>query len=397
MRNAACLLIALISSALRIGLISDAHIDIYYQPNVPYLSSVIACHDLIHNGTTTKDIANYGRKKCDSPIELFNSALTHLKTAQPDVLLYAGDMVSHLPKSWEETKQIMKLGVNAVINTFSNIPVLFTFGNDDVVDDYQVPNTAFKTEYYTAIYDYWIGSVPSIAKYVTSSTKTTFLNGGYYSLDIDGVKYISLNSLYYTLSNSINNDPQAADEQLKWLEQSLIDTRNAGIKALLLYHVPTGVFVSTSGNVKFWNETYFARFNSMMQLYSNEIIIGITGHTHIEDLRVNNVGVCATQGMRGMLYNNNIVLRGVSPNRENNPGYSVLDMDGYEPALLTSFTFELEQSVNSTDPMRFWKKLYDSNKDLGMKNLTALGVSDFQARVAKNLVLFLKYVAYKLG
>jgi hypothetical protein len=72
-------------------------------------------------------------------------------------------------------------------------------------------------------------------------------------------------------------------------------------------------------------------------------------------------------------------------------------MDGYEPALLTSFTFELEQSVNSTDPMRFWKKLYDSNKDLGMKNLTALGVSDFQARVAKNLVLFLKYVAYKLG
>lgn len=252
-----------------------------------------------------------------------------------------------------------------------------------------------KCQVYSTIYEYWINTANN-KKYITEDTYTSFLDGGYYYLDIDGIRYASINSLYYSTVMHTQIDSQAANNQLVWLESLLLDAKAKSKKVILLYHIPLGKFLTPSGNANFWNDTYSQQFTRIIQSYSNDIIITINGHTHIEDLRVNNAGI-AFSPYRGAFYNNNIVVRGVSPNLENNPGFSILDVQNMIPSSLTSYTFDIVKSINATSADAYWSKLYESNKDLQMTNLTVAGISDLQSRASKSITLFLKYIAYKLG
>jgi len=84
-------------NAETIGVFGDAHLDIDYQPDIPIIDMDNNCHDLIQAGVRTKDIANFGRRGCDSPLTLVKTTLLQMSNASKnfDVLLYVGDMASH--------------------------------------------------------------------------------------------------------------------------------------------------------------------------------------------------------------------------------------------------------------------------------------------------------------
>jgi len=73
----------------------------------------------------------------------------------------------------------------------------------------------------------------------------------------------------------------------------------------MLYHEFTGPNNSPIGLEDFWMEPYLSRFIKIIQQYKDIIKLTLTGHTHIEDYRVNSIGVGNAYGLS--LYNNNFV------------------------------------------------------------------------------------------
>ena len=171
------LLLLLISriSALKVAVLTDIHLDLDYDPDASHV-------DQCHKGRAkTSTFALYGRKCCDSPYSLADSAVSQIKVLNSDIVLIPGDIVTHFaqisantsdsfaasasesnPKVLEEIELVIANFTNLLRSKLQNLPVIFSPGNSDYLYNYQVPNSMIKRHYYAFLYEHWIRNSPAV-------------------------------------------------------------------------------------------------------------------------------------------------------------------------------------------------------------------------------------------
>lgn len=82
-----------------------------------------------------------------------------------------------------------------------------SFGNNDPKYHYLGLNNDDKEEYYSALYHAWFETIPKNSKLPNlKDIKQSFMNGGYYRVDIDSkLTILSTNTLYWNKKNDPTN------------------------------------------------------------------------------------------------------------------------------------------------------------------------------------------------
>ncbi len=269
-----------------------------------------------------------------------------------------------------------------------------------------MPTPSFQEEFYGYLYNIWFEKVPSNIKINTLENKRTFLIGGYYSFELtDQMKIVSINSLYYFGSNAISNH-EIGYNQLVWLESQLASAKLQGKTALIISHFPNGANTINKEVKAFWDPLFDFQFQDILSRYSSTVSIVLSGHTHYDDIRTNNLGLGACIGnLNGHMnslqgssfYNNNAVLRAVSPRDMNNPGYAILEYVNRIPKYIYSYAFMIDDAVDIRNGSEFWKLLYKSDVNLGITDYTGMGIAVFQSSVLNNASFLDRYENIRKG
>lgn len=118
----------------------------------------------VHLNTTGSDGGLYGE---DAKLSLFKTMVDDLAAAQQplDALMILGDFVIHGLSSreenvsnWDQMQPSISQQMLYIKEKLPNVVVLPTFGNNDMVQYYQVPrDEATKQAFYGDLYDMWFG------------------------------------------------------------------------------------------------------------------------------------------------------------------------------------------------------------------------------------------------
>ena len=230
----------------------------------------------------------------------------------------------------------------------------------------------------------------------------------------EGLRVISMNAMHFRSKNRESNDPTAPSEILKWLEAELMKTQTKGMKAVLMYHIPHGTYLTPSGPEQFWLDKYEQPMRVLLKRYNSTISVILTGHTHLSFLDASDAKLAENfvettiklskelgqENAASSFYANAVVNRAASPVYQNNPGFSFLyyNQAFNVPDYYEEYTFLVVNSYNKTDDAsNYWIYLYNSKIDLQIEELSAKGIADFLVSLIKDLSKLLKYLLYKLG
>lgn len=171
--------------------------------------------------------APYGRLGCDAPKVLFDRFIDRLnQTEMPDVVFLPGDLIGHgsvlnlrQPYSAHAYEEVMAIHRNISQAFATKLPsalLIPSLGNNDWLYHYQSPPEGNKTDYFSRLYDLWFAH--QHLKPVDNAT--TFLNGGYYRMDVaPGLAVLALNTLVWNTNFKYHSVGNESEEQMTWLEQ----------------------------------------------------------------------------------------------------------------------------------------------------------------------------------
>ena len=403
---------------LQVGILSDPHIDPSYE---------------------NKD-KRFGTVGSDPPKLLMHSTLEKMGSIgrDYDFLIFPGDMACHSdhlmpgdpfdPVVYNKLKTDVAWVTNSVINQFPGKHIAFVIGNNDVLFHSQVPkisNPQFKKEYYTFIYNLYLGNGKVNIDAQNTENKLSILNGGYYFLDInDDIRILILNTLYFFEDNDKDNDPQAADDQFEWLEEQMRQCENYNRRVIIVYHVPFGDIIRYDGKQKeYIRDKYQEKYTEICVKYRHVLLYSIGAHMHygyygylegetnnknfvFPNLRRDNMNklmVNSGRLFKKHKFNSFYICRAISPEKGNNPGFEILTLDTkdnqYFPVKMEEYTFDLAASYgsNSTNGQEFWTYLYATNVNLDIQDLTTDGVEDFHKELDQDHILKAKYTSFQQG
>lgn len=244
----------------------------------------------------------------------FTTMLGQISTAindgiiqHPAFILLQGDLAGYDRSYSTETYDDEKYVLQQINQAFPNIPILSVFGNNDSLEkDYGVfyyPPGIQDThsQYEIALTTGWHDGYLSTGKQclISSATYPCIINedkiNGYYSAYIAShLRLISLNSVMFAASKHNTSQQNIADQQLAWLETQLVTARLRNDSVLIVSHIPFGNNIFD--NSAFWRTADQEPFYNLLSRYKNNIIGVLSGHTHMEELKVlkdnanNNVG-----------------------------------------------------------------------------------------------------------
>jgi len=218
--------------------------------------------------------------------------------------------------------------------------------------------------------------------------------GCYCTIVPEGFMIISINSIHFSVRNRPENDPEAPALVFAWLENKLNEAKVKDLKVILTYHLPHGLFLTPIGVEKYWVHNYEESLKLLLDRYSS-IISGIyTGHMHLSTFNVSQLND-TKEYYAGVLVN-----RALSPIFGNNPGFALYYyIDSMEhPKYFEEYTFTINKTYNRTDSAKnYWIHLYNSYTDLGIENLSSVGISKFINTTESNLRKHLNYMVLRLG
>ena len=111
-------------------------------------------------------------------------------------------------------------------------------------------------------------------------------------------------------------------KQLDWFEDQLV---NAGSdeKFLIMQHIYETAAWWSSGAFKEWKEDdYQARFFQLMEDYRDKILLEVTGHDHLTDIRAHSL-----PDNENEYYLNKVLFPGITASSLTNPGYGTFVYD----------------------------------------------------------------------
>lgn len=177
------------------------------------------------------------------------------------------------------------LGTNRLLadkfaQTFSdptglNIPVIPTFGNNDILPhNILLPGPNKWLSYYA---DIWRAFIPEEQRH-------SFEFGGWFYVEVipNKLAVFSLNTLYFFDRNAGVDDCEKPSEpgfkHMEWLRVQLQFMRDRSMKAILMGHVPP----AHTESKMLWHETCWQKYTLWLQQYRDIVVAGLYGHMNID-------------------------------------------------------------------------------------------------------------------
>ncbi len=205
------------------------------------------------------------------------------------------------------------------------VPVFFVLGNCDSYTGYG-PDKTFLANNAQQLYTLALNGTGNQQEIIK-----TINNGGYYSVELEGMNLmiIGLNSIAF--SPLVPPDPTIIAAQFAWFDRQLAIASAAGEKVWLLMHAPPGADEATTGGTTndngqittatmMWVEAHQTRFMGIVQKYPGVIAMSLAGHTHMDEFRLMSPGITLE------------ITAGISPCFGNNPAYKIFTLDGLKLA-----------------------------------------------------------------
>ena len=205
-------LITAVASATntRIGVLSDIHFNVNYNP----ASSTNSCTS---SSASNADLfAPVGRYGCDSSEVLFDHMINRFKEkfGTVDVIIIPGDSVAHKVSAatgstdtdgiaYAAVKQNLEATFTKLAIAFPDTLIIPTFGNNDGRYHDEAIDEADKSDYYNFAFDLWFNKLPGNANLDKTSIKQTLSAGGYYRVDVTPkLSILSMNSMYFAFDDN---------------------------------------------------------------------------------------------------------------------------------------------------------------------------------------------------
>lgn len=216
---------------------------------------------------------------------------------KPKFVLYLGDIVGHL-RIGEQFIWNGELAFFTKFTTvFSDVPILYTFGNNDSytanygpftsTDKNGVQRSPLDAAYATGKWKKGFISTGKQCQQASSDTPCVISENqeqGYYAAYLEpGLRLITLNTILLSVWQFMP-DFYAIEQQFTWLEQQLQQAKEKHETVLITMHIPPGV--SVYDDLPFFHADNSTRLITLLAHY-HDIIIGIlAGHTHMDEMRL---------------------------------------------------------------------------------------------------------------
>uniref|UniRef100_A0A1X7T6Y9 Sphingomyelin phosphodiesterase n=1 Tax=Amphimedon queenslandica TaxID=400682 RepID=A0A1X7T6Y9_AMPQE len=367
--------------------ISDIHWDPQYTPGLQAkCDEPLCCRPPLPKGESNNSAGYWGEPLCDLPMQTLINLMEHLNDTQDqfDWIYLTGDLPPH--NVWNQTQDDQIYIFNKIINLFyeyfPNKPLFFSVGNHESAPVNSFPPASI-TEYSMSwLYD---DAAELLQKWLTSTDAIiTFKSGGFYSIDFNGLRVISLQTNYYNNQNWwlwINStDP---DGMLHWFIEKLLDAEAKGMKVHVLGHIPP--------DKHSWGQNY----KKIVSRFENTIAGQFFGHTHSDTFTVlMDFETSSTPRPYSVWYNG----PSVTTYSYQNAGYRIYTVDGnYNESsrqVLDHDTYILNiTDANLTNKPK-WIHEYSAKDAYNMTNLTPDSWFSLVKEFLTNNDLLLKYYHY---
>eukprot|EP01101_Sappina_pedata_P006065 TRINITY_DN2926_c0_g1_i2.p1 TRINITY_DN2926_c0_g1~~TRINITY_DN2926_c0_g1_i2.p1 ORF type:complete len:566 (+),score=196.98 TRINITY_DN2926_c0_g1_i2:28-1725(+) len=360
--------------------ITDIHVDFDYKVgSVIDCGLPLCCRDGI-GGTPDNTTGLFGSyQDCDIPttvVEYFLSFMTDI-SQQLDVeyVFWTGDSTPH--DVWEET-QDMQLGrlqemTNMIAAASPNVAVYPCFGNHDTfpVDQFaDTPQNKWLMSNVTAMWKQWI----------PKDSQKTMLKGGYYDALIEnGLRLISMNTMYCDSNNFwLWLDVDDPTGQLAWMQSVLAQAQSNGEKVWIIGHIPPG-----DGGC---HSDYWQVYYNMISQYNETIVGQFFGHTHRDMFMVFNEQTDDLTPIGAAFVAPSMTTYGGI-----NPSIRLFEYDSDSKQLLdfTQYFFNLTQA--NQDGHIVIEKEYSMRETYGIADLSPASMKSLIAKLDSNDALFQQF------
>lgn len=371
----------------------------------------------------------YGNITKNPPISLTRLLLDHMQqnTPKPDVFILLGDLPAHQYAhdfekanktnfnkiAYEKLRDMMTTVTNEVVHHYPATIILPVFGNNDFKYNYQVPKFNEKIPFYKYLFRMWFENHDANSRLDGfEDIRTTFMDGGYYKIDFsESLRFIVLNTMYYARANIENRDPKTAKTQLDWFRLQLKEAKEKNIQIVLIYHIFPGYCYGKQLTYNF-KPVYSDYFNLLLKKYRKNIVLVITGHTHVTSFRAAYFlkGIIKRNGQQEKgYYGNTFISPAISPVYKNNPGYSTFYLDPHGnkivPKELIYTHFDLYKYNQQEEFSNFEVPLeeksfffnYSFTKTYDVEDLSAKSVKKALNKIERNMTFYKEHLMWTLG
>lgn len=350
-------------SPIKVVHFSDTHVDHKYETGSNFdCSKPICCRaweDEDAPGVTKNPCGPFGNTMCDPPKRLQDSMHAAIAEINPAFSVYTGDVVAHdiwlvdkaeALTSFNATYSAMEKDIGTVYAAVGNhdtAPLnLFPPSNSSVEDD---PTWAYK-----ALAEDWfaltgVSSVHGADEYGSYSAVHPGSN----------LRIISYNSVFYYRYNFfLYEEPMEQDPrgQFQWLIQELQAAEDAGQRAWLISHIPSGV------NDHLHDHSQY--FDQIVQRYDATIAGLFYGHTHRDGFQI------AYSDYTNQDWNTATAMGYVAPAvtpTEGSPSFRVYDVDPVTFGILDYTQYIANISDPSFQVKPKWVPYYSAKSAYGSK------------------------------
>jgi sphingomyelin phosphodiesterase acid-like 3 len=249
--------------------------------------------------------------------QTFESMLSTIRTEiglnqlirKPEFIIVLGDFASH-DRTHGATRIEKDLDnvFESLRKKFSDIPIFYVFGNNDglkgVNGKFYDPSVT-GTDNLRSPYEIatkkggWLNGFLSTGIICNDKNSLPCLSeqdvtiGCYVAYIRPKLKLITINSMLMSAKLKQNEIPPETDKQIVWLESQLKDAHNKNESVIIASHFPLGKesLVEVKNNVRsiaydYMLPDYQKQLGALVRLYSKDIIIILSGHSHFEELRL---------------------------------------------------------------------------------------------------------------
>ncbi|KAJ5931453.1 hypothetical protein N7516_005942 [Penicillium verrucosum] len=328
---------------------SDTHVDLLYEPGSSYkCSKPICCRswsDEYAPGNTEYPCGPFGNTKCDPPQILQESLHAAIADIDPEFSIYTGDVVAH--DIWLVDKAEALKGLNATYSAMENdIGIVYAaIGNHDTAPLNLFPRML---------------QVKLIPNGRTTLLQKTDQFASYSAIHPNSnLRIISYNSNFYYMFNfymyqePMDKDPRG---QFEWLIEELQAAEDAGQRAWLISHIPSG----TSDHFRDHSEY----FDQIVHRYEATIAGLFYGHTHRDGFQI------AYSDYNNRDWNTATAMGYIAPAvtpTEGSPSFRVYEIDPVTFGVLdyTQYIADISDPSFQTDPE--WVPYYSAKADYGSR------------------------------
>ena len=223
----------------------------------------------------------FGEYSCDTPVALLESAMRAQRHFNPDFIVWTGDTGPHRNVGGGQLPRATVLDsirrATEIIANSTEALVVPCLGNHDFSPVSQDPGPDASRWLFDAVADEW-------ARWLPGESVAMLRSRGYYQMPLGtGLRAIVLNTQECDILNFYNmvrpGTGSNGEEQLQWLRDSLLETESAGESALIVGHIPPGIWNGCYGN-------FTERYEDVLAEFPGAVAGQVFGHRHSGSWRV---------------------------------------------------------------------------------------------------------------